>query len=1292
MENILYIYNINGMNRGQLYRQAQNLATELGYDLTPLRQQWRGSTSNYWRNEIQAYQRNIRNRDRRYNVALRISRENREPLQRLAITRGTDYAYWNREVRRLQMRARRNPIGIQRVQEIRNRVAPILAQVQQRDNLQRRRVQRRNRLIQAQLQRQVRRRVVDGFIRSGRFQQVFNRVIANQDNVLTNQQATNMYNAMRARGRYRLRLVINGQEQYIPVNETTRDFIIDLLMNGIIEVEGANWGSDVLDNINYQDIESITISQLPPPQRIIANRDGRFFPHINNTDLDLSKYQIYNQDQAYDIKKREHCLIHSLLQCGVDKALVNEVKMTFKSGCNFKKSDLKKVSEIIKKCIVLHSIKPDGKIRKTKFKGGNDDIDIAIHENHYFIFEDTIYSKFFINNYDKCKDMDNKFNIVKLDKGKYPHYSNDRKINSLLMVVKLLSQQLFKKLDMIKFEETASHQELREHIYLSNIENEQEECKEKEEKKTVGDMGVNRYTEEKKVIKAVKKLTKEKPKQEIFYADCESFVNGDNHELYLLGCANDRNDNVSIYNVCNPIHQNQNVEAPQHLIYEWLNAITKYGKQDALVYYHNLKYDYHLLEPYINIKNKCEKDGSLYNVIISHKKCEIELRDSYKILPFALSKFTKEFDLDKQYAKKEAINYTYYTKENNNQIIKVDDYLNGLSKKEKEIFKTNVKEEYTYDKYQKTFNPTSYYMDYLKLDCLVLKKGIQKFNTLIQEITENKMSVYECLTISSLTDKYMIKEGAYDGVYQVKGNLRAYIAKAVYGGRVCVNKKYKKKIIEGKISDYDGVSLYPSAINRLCRIMGLPTGKATRYTTGKQTIKKLVEVDEEIFNCWGFGYDEYVGIVNNEYYYFYDDFNKYTQGEKLNEFELKRLNRFLEDSKKSSIKECSKVLVSKMVLDYPETDLNTWKDKTYSVLTVKINKVNKIQQMPFIAHKNEDGLLEYTNKAPKETLIIDSITLQDYIKFHDIEYEILDGVYWNEGSNKKMGEVIQRLFKARLQAKKDNKTALSNTIKLMLNSSYGKTIMKKSKTEYAIVKTQTHTYDKKNKKWIINKKKNQFENYIYNNFNTIKRWRKMNDNSYEVEKICSDNSFNRGHIGCAILSMSKRIMNEVFDVANTEKAPIYYTDTDSLHCNLWDVNRINLAYWFKYKKELTGKNLEQFHTDFDLDGAKDEIYATKSIFLGKKSYLDVLESKDEKGKTINGYHIRLKGITEAGLKEASKKYINSYEGLYTDLAKGEEIEITLNPYDEEEEKQKVMFEYVDGKVRTRKTFTRKVKF
>jgi hypothetical protein len=347
--------------------------------------------------------------------------------------------------------------------------------------------------------------------------------------------------------------------------------------------------------------------------------------------------------------------------------------------------------------------------------------------------------------------------------------------------------------------------------------------------------------------------------------------------------------------------------------------------------------------------------------------------------------------------------------------------------------------------------------------------------------------------------------------------------------------------------------------------------------------------------------------------------------------------------------------------------------------------------MPFIAYKNEKkGSIDYLNTPPPEDVIIDSTTLQDYIKFHEIEYQILDGVYWCSGVNKKIGQVIRELFKSRLKYKKTN-VALANTIKLMLNSSYGKTIMKKTNTEKVIIKTKEWKLNKSTKEWKLIDK-TSLDDYIYNNFNTIKYYRKLNDTSYEIERMKSDNSFNRGHIGASILSTSKRIMNEVFDIANTEKYPIYYTDTDSLHCDYDDVPKLEKKYEEIYNKKLNGKELEQFHTDFDLEGSDSEIYATESIFLGKKSYLDCLESTDKKGNTITGYHIRLKGITKEGLEHEAKKYKDSYLGLFKDLAKETEIVFNLNPYDDDNRKQKVLFEYKKGSVNFKDTFTRKVKF
>ena len=50
--------------------------------------------------------------------------------------------------------------------------------------------------------------------------------------------------------------------------------------------------------------------------------------------------------------------------------------------------------------------------------------------------------------------------------------------------------------------------------------------------------------------------------------------------------------------------------------------------------------------------------------------------------------------------------------------------------------------------------------------------------------------------------------------------------------------------------------------------------------------------------------------------------------------------------------------------------------------------------------------------------------------------------------------------------------------------------------------------------------------------------------------------FNYVHCGVEILSMSKLIMNKVFDCANDGNVNIYYQDTYSIHLNYDDVEPI----------------------------------------------------------------------------------------------------------------------------------------
>ena len=68
------------------------------------------------------------------------------------------------------------------------------------------------------------------------------------------------------------------------------------------------------------------------------------------------------------------------------------------------------------------------------------------------------------------------------------------------------------------------------------------------------------------------------------------------------------------------------------------------------------------------------------------------------------------------------------------------------------------------------------------------------------------------------------------------------------------------------------------------------------------------------------------------------------------------------------------------------------------------------------------------------------------------------------------------------------------------------------------------------------------------------------------------------------------------------------------------MNDLVKAYKLKYGRDLIGADMGQFHSDFDeLTG---DVYATKSIFLGKKAYIDILEN--DKGE--HSVHYRMKGI------------------------------------------------------------------
>ncbi len=999
-----------------------------------------------------------------------------------------------------------------------------------------------------------------------------------EDNTLDTKQANRVFNALQD-SKINMLLIkkIDGSISIRPVNDKTKDWLIDYLKGNVVLNE--DYGSDPLNTFSRDNVRSI----IPYNQRMTLNevRSMAFFKFMNTTTIDLSRYQIYDHKQldAHEGKSIENCYIHSLRLGGVSEAVLNRIKLDFKEGAHLPKSAFKRISELTERHIDLSFYDIKKELRHTKYGDSkHPPLNLGIIKNHVIINEPVEYTSYSIKNYNDIKSLSNWNKMVNDNRTR-----NDRFINSLTLIKTMDECNYF---TPITHSQVFAENDLQ--IDLSNMDKEQREVKSTE----IKDYCSN-----------------------IWYSDCESFVNSlpedserqGKHSLYLIGCVSIDSDEVSIVNVCDQKEWKDN-SIEQLAVWKWLKTITKDGTEDALCYFHNLKYDFNLLMQYLNIKGICEKDGAIYNVKLSYKGKEVELRDSFKLLSLGLAKFNKTFNLGLD--KLEAISYEYYTPQNNNVIVDKKIYRDALgSEKDKTTFDLIMNEAPYAD--SKEFNPTAYYKVYLEHDCLVLKRGLEAMNKILLDITEDRLGAYHKLTISSLTDTYMRLEGSYDGVYELTGNLREYCSRSAYGGRVHANTKYVKKLINDKpIADFDGVSLYPSAIHRLCNEVGVPTGKAKRMT-------------------------------------------------------------------------------------------NLHSDYKWCIMTVKITKVNKHQQMPIIAHRGA-GSIDYLNEAPHDPIIIDKTTLQDYIKLHQIEYQILDGIYWDGEANKTFGNVIYHLFQERLKHKKAGNKALSNILKLMLNSSYGKCLIKTSNTKKSIIKSKTYKkVDTENNgvitsKWSI-KNDDNISKFIGNNFHTIKELRQINNSQWEVNQVCMDKSFNRAHIATFILSMSKRIMNEIFDIANEMDFPIFYTDTDSMH--IYDEHITPLSDEFKriHNKELIGKQLGQFHSDFEADGYGGYITSAGFLALGKKSYIDILQCD---GKTIPQQHLRMKGITAEGLEHTQRKYDNTWDTkditkmgampLYLDLAKGNEVKILLNPL--LDGKQKVLFDISKGQIKTKDEFYRTAKF
>ena len=321
---------------------------------------------------------------------------------------------------------------------------------------------------------------------------------------------------------------------------------------------------------------------------------------------------------------------------------------------------------------------------------------------------------------------------------------------------------------------------------------------------------------------------------------------------------------------------------------------------------------------------------------------------------------------------------------------------------------------------------------------------------------------------------------------------------------------------------------------------------------------------------------------------------------------------------------------------------------------------------PILAVRNSAGINDWTNDIEGSRVIIGKQTLEDLIDWNDVfEYTVIHGYYWDEGFNTEISSTIEQMYNRRDELKREGNPA-QLIYKLLMNASYGRTGLK------PIDDTDVYLMP------------DQINRYIANNHDRIKRMNVMPNGDTRILTAKPINRhFNQQHVASMILEKAKHLMRKVLLLQQRVGSPlagnIYYTDTDSIHISRDAWIDLEERYMQKHGVALEGKQLGQFHSDFEMDGTyqiKDQklvrTYIDKSLLkggnlfskqlhvCGKKAYLDVLTS-DKNRDEVEMYHFRLKGISEnAVIQKCNEEYNGDIQALYQDLLNGNQVKFTLS--------------------------------
>ncbi|KAK8895923.1 hypothetical protein M9Y10_013809 [Tritrichomonas musculus] len=584
--------------------------------------------------------------------------------------------------------------------------------------------------------------------------------------------------------------------------------------------------TDFLEKIDGEEvvIESIDVYRGAP--------EGAFFPYINLLDsLSLARYQIY--DNINKQNYRDNCFVYACIQSGVftDEEIYKLRTMMLTRSIPNKK--ITQIAEQMKCHFVVCTIDEKRESRHMKQlsidtrKNNNVNADrlvqLLLYKEHYMIdMNETLpISKYYIEHKTEIDEQFSHKPVTKrqLIKNKKGETSTGTSLATVLTT--MFKCGFFREINQCEqgiLETCEYDNHLNDYI---NLDFDEELCCKEESTN-------------------LKKITEW---SHIYYADYETDVTVSPHKPYLCCVCDDKN----VTSFTGP-----------DLTSRFLNSL----QTNSLTYFHNLKYDacFFINEPGWETQIT-QRSGTLLQVIMDKKKTIIDkktkkskeirekhltFRNSYSIIPAPLRDFANMFKLTTH---KEIISYKIYTEENiKRKMIPFSEFYDqyvaeNKDKQTDEQLEENRKQLIKNAKFANAYNENNspcidsssnmtmpcidiiqYAKFYCIKDCLTLMKGMNKFNDdlaeVFKETSKTWVGIHQFISISAVIYDFARIYGCFIGCHQLSGKPQNFIQRCVSGGRT-MTADNQKQYIEGRIQDFDAVSLYPSAMSIMD---GIPQG------------------------------------------------------------------------------------------------------------------------------------------------------------------------------------------------------------------------------------------------------------------------------------------------------------------------------------------------------------------------------------------------------------------------------------------------------------------------------------